>query len=297
MSDSIGNSTALNPMPDQIIRLVSPAKLNLFLHVLGRRKDGYHDLQTLFRLLDFGDEMTFRVAAKGTLALHMQSSLASPVTMDENLVLKAAKMLRNYANNPELGADITINKRIPHGAGLGGGSSNAASTLLTLNTLWGLGLSIEQLCELGTKLGADVPIFVNGKTAWGEGIGEKLTDLSLEERWYLVLTPLCFVSTEEIFRHEQLTRNSQAIKMADFLAGRSRNDCEEVTKLLHPEVANSLNLLGKYAKPRMTGTGSSIFAEFKSEAEAMATLAKLPKRQQFFVAKGINSADEISVLD
>lgn len=282
-------------MLDQIIRLTSPAKLNLFLHILRQREDGYHDLQTVFRLLDFGDEMTFKVASKGLLALHMESSLASPVTMDDNLVLKAAKLLRVHAKNPELGAEISINKVVPHGAGLGGGSSNAASTLRALNTLWGLELSNAELQKLGAELGADVPIFVNGKTAWGEGIGEKLTELSLAERWYLVLTPPCFVSTQEIFRHEQLTRNSQAIKMADFLAGRSRNDCEEVTKLLHPEVANTLKLLGKHAKPRMTGTGSSVFAEFETEAEAMATLAKLPSQQQIFVAKGINSVDEIAV--
>lgn len=282
-------------MANSSISLIAPAKLNLFLHVLGRREDGYHNLQTLFRLLDFGDEMKFESASNGTLSLHFESSLSSEISMDENLIIQAAKSLRQRAGNPALGARICIKKKIPVGAGLGGGSSNAASTLLALNALWDLKLSNQQLREIGVTLGADIPLFINGKTAWGEGVGEKLSDICLSECWYLVVTPPCFVSTQEIFCHEQLTRNTQAIKMADFLAGRSRNDCEEVTKLLHPEVASSLNLLGKHAKPRMTGTGSSIFAEFKSEAAAMATLAKLPKPQHFFVAKGINSLDEIEI--
>ncbi|MFK7865339.1 MAG: 4-(cytidine 5'-diphospho)-2-C-methyl-D-erythritol kinase [Pseudohongiellaceae bacterium] len=282
-------------MTEQILQLRSPAKLNLFLHVLGRREDGYHNLQTLFRLLDFGDDMTFAPNSKGRFSLHFENTLDADIGMDENLILRAARSLRAQTGNPTLGADISIDKRIPVGAGLGGGSSNAASTLLALNKLWQLNLSNEQLQKIGIELGADVPLFINGKTAWGEGIGEKLTDISLAECWYLVVTPPCFVSTQKIFCHEQLTRNSRAIKMADFLAGRSRNDCEEVTKSLHPEVANCLNLLENYANPRMTGTGSSVFAEFKSEAEAMATLAKLPKPQQFFVAKGINSLDEIAI--
>lgn len=279
-------------MPDTQIKLISPAKLNLFLHVLGRRADGYHDLQTLFRLLDFGDEMTFSGNESGSIGLSIQNTDETPLPMDSNLVIKAAKILRQIANKPSLGAHISLTKNIPQGAGLGGGSSNAASTLIALNTLWDLNLSTNKLCEIGITLGADVPVFLNGKTAWGEGIGDKLEAIELDERWYLVITPPCLVSTQEIFCHQQLTRNSPAIKMSDFLAGRSRNDCEAVTTKLYPEVANTLNLLGKYAEPRMTGTGSSVFAEFKSEVEAMVTLAKLPKPLQVFVAKGINSLDE-----
>lgn len=279
-------------MPKNQIKLLSPAKLNLFLHVLGRRDNGYHDLQTLFRLLDFGDEMTFSVQGGGILALRIESSLDSPLPMDNNLVTEAAKALRQSVNEPTLGADISLIKRIPQGAGLGGGSSNAASTLLALNVLWNLKLSTERLCEIGLQLGADVPLFIHRRSAWGEGIGEKLETVELEESWYLVITPPCLVSTQEIFCHQQLTRNSPAIKMSDFLAGRSRNDCEAVTASLYPEVANTLNLLGKFTKSKMTGTGSSVFAEFKTEAEAMATLAKLPKPLQVFVAKGINSLDE-----
>lgn len=279
------------------IKLLSPAKLNLFLHVLGRREDGYHNLQTLFRLLDFGDEMTFSAQSDGILALHVESPFESPLPMDNNLVIEAAKALRHRVNKPRLGADISLLKRIPQGAGLGGGSSNAASTLLALNSLWDLNLDTEELCEIGVKLGADLPVFLEGRSAWGEGIGEKLEAVALDESWYLVITPPCLVSTKEIFCHEQLTRNSPAIKMSDFLAGRARNDCEAITKKLYPEVANTLNLLNKFAKAQMTGTGSSVFAEFKSEAEAMATLAKLPQPLQVFVAKGINSLDEELIRD
>ena len=212
--------------------------------------------------------------------------------MDSNLVVKAAKRLRTIANRPNLGAHITLTKNIPQGAGLGGGSSNAASTLTALNTLWDLNLSTAKLCEIGITLGADVPVFLNGKTAWGEGIGEKLEAIELKQRWYLVVTPPCQVSTKEIFCHQQLTRNSPAIKMSDFLAGRSHNDCEAITSELYPEVAKTLVLLRKFSESKMTGTGSSLFVEFKSEVEAMATLAKLPKSLQVFVAKGINSLDE-----
>lgn len=282
-------------MPATLIQRLSPAKLNLFLHVLGRRNDGYHELQTLFQLLDFGDQMSFQRLDNSDLALHTKSALPTPLPMDNNLILLAAKALRQHANQPNLGADIRLTKCIPQGAGLGGGSSNAATTLLALNELWELNFSNRQLCDMAAILGADVAVFVKGKTAWGEGIGEKLEPVTLDQRWYLVITPACLVSTQEIFCHEQLTRNSPAIKMADFLAGRSRNDCETITKQLHPEVANTMNLLGKYAEPRMTGTGSSIFAEFESEVEAMDILAKLPKPLQVFVAKGINSLDENSI--
>ena len=279
-------------MPEQQINVLSPAKLNLFLHVLGRRPDGSHNLQTLFQLLDFGDEMTFSNNESGIIGLSIQNNIGAPLPMDSNLVVKAAKRLRTIANRPNLGAHITLTKNIPQGAGLGGGSSNAASTLTALNTLWDLNLSTAKLCEIGITLGADVPVFLNGKTAWGEGIGEKLEAIELKQRWYLVVTPPCQVSTKEIFCHQQLTRNSPAIKMSDFLAGRSHNDCEAITSELYPEVAKTLVLLRKFSESKMTGTGSSLFVEFKSEVEAMATLAKLPKSLQVFVAKGINSLDE-----
>ena len=275
------------------LRKLSPAKLNLFLHITGRRPDGYHELQTLFRIIDRCDEMTFRHQNSGVLSLHCSGPTAAGLPMDNNLVLQAARKLRSFANEKNLGADINLHKILPQGAGLGGGSSNAASTLLALNELWQLHLSQQQLCEIGVSLGADVPIFVAGNSAWGEGIGEKLSPVELPPCWYLVATPPCAVATEAIFSHQQLTRNSPTIKMADFLAGRSGNDCELVTKLLYPEVGNALNYLSKFAKARMTGTGSSIFAEFHTEAEARAIQGKLPKSLQCFVAKGVNSIAEL----
>ena len=275
------------------LTLFSPAKLNLFLHVTGRRDNGYHDLQTLFRLIDRSDVMGFSLQQPGVLSLHCSGPRSGGLPMDQNLVLKAARKLKEFAGDNTLGADIKLHKILPQGAGLGGGSSNAATTLVALNQLWQLNLSQQQLGEIGVSLGADVPVFVAGHTAWGEGIGEKLTPVELPQCWYLVVTPQCSVATEAIFSHQQLTRNSPAIKMADFLAGRSRNDCETVTKQLYPEVGNALNYLEKFAKPRMTGTGSSIFAEFHTEAEALAVQAELPISLQNFVAKGINSSAEI----
>lgn len=273
----------------------SPAKLNLFLHVLGRRDDGYHDLQTVFRLLDFGDDMAFSKQAHGVLSLHCDGDESAELPMDDNLVLIAARLLRERHGQADMGVGIQLTKSIPHGAGLGGGSSNAATTLTALNILWDLKLSTNQLCEIGQTLGADVPVFLSGVSAWGEGIGEKLTPLELPNSWYVVVTPRCCVSTKEIFSHQQLTRNSPAIKMADFLAGRSRNDCEFVTTLLYPEVANAMKTLEKFAVVRMTGTGSSVFAEFETESEARVVAGKLPTSMRSFVAKGINSLNEMAV--
>ncbi len=278
----------------KIVKL-SPAKLNLFLHVTGRREDGYHNLQTLFRLIDRGDEMEFTEQSNGILSLHCSGPEADGLPMDDNLILKAARKLRTHVNDNRLGASIGLHKVLPQGAGLGGGSSNAATTLLALNELWQLQLENAELCKIGVSLGADVPVFINGHTAWGEGIGEKLTATELPECWYLVATPPCMVSTEAIFSNQQLTRNSQAIKMADFLAGRSRNDCEPVTKMLYPEVDKALKVMKKFANPRMTGTGSSIFAEFHTEAQAQAILAKLPQSLRGFVAKGVNSLAELEM--
>ncbi|MFT4863608.1 MAG: 4-diphosphocytidyl-2-C-methyl-D-erythritol kinase [Pseudohongiellaceae bacterium] len=275
------------------IRLFSPAKLNLFLHVTGRRANGYHELQTLFRLIARSDVMQFAQQKSGVLSLHCAGPRAHGLPMDNNLVLQAARALRDFAGDLTLSAKINLHKILPQGAGLGGGSSNAATTLVALNELWQLNLGQQQLCEIGVSLGADVPVFVAGRTAWGEGIGEKLTPVKLPACWYLVVTPACEVATEAIFSHQQLTRNSPTIKMSDFLAGRSRNDCEKVTKLLYPEVGKALDYLEKFAKPRMTGTGSSIFAEFQTEADALAVQAKLPKSLQSFVAQGVNNLAEI----
>ena len=204
----------------------------------------------------------------------------------------SGKAIQLKALDPrDQGASISIRKRIPLGAGLGDGSSNAAMALLALNSIWQLNLGVTQLCEIGVKLGADVPVFIRGCSAWGEGIGERLRPVELAASWYLVITPECAVSTAEIFCHEQLTRNSPAITIADFLGGRARNDCESVTRMLYPEVDAALNWLAQFTDARMTGTGSSIFANFPDKEAADKILEKLPAQFGGFVAKAINSLE------
>lgn len=268
----------------------APAKLNLFLHITGRRADGYHELQTLFQLLDTGDDLTFSPRPGGQLSLEAHGPTAEAMPLDGNLILRAAELLRGECSEPSLGAHIQIHKRLPAGAGLGGGSSDAATTLLTLNRLWELGLSEDKLCELGVRLGADVPVFVRGRTAWAEGVGERLSPVDLPETYYLVLTPDCFVSTAALFGQPDLTRNSQAIKMADFLEGRARNDCEAITRRLYPPVDAAIAWLERYGEARMTGTGASVFAAFDSKQHADRVLADLPPSLHGFVAKGVNRA-------
>ena len=285
------------------LTLPAPAKLNLFLHVTGRREDGYHDLQTLFQLLDYGDTLSFEAAPPGTLALHLaETSLFKDLPMDSNLVIRAARRLAAETGGDCPGASITLHKRIPPGAGLGGGSSDAATTLLALNELWRLNLSKSRLAAIGLQLGADVPLFIEGKSAWAEGVGERLQAVALEEAWYLVITPHCAVSTAAVFSHQNLTRNSPAIKMADFLAGKAGidagNDCESVTRTLYPEVAEALDRLRQFGEARMTGTGSGVFTRFPNEAAAREVLAEVlaqapegltPEGFKGFVARGINA--------
>ena len=277
-------------MSDNAISVLAPAKLNLFLHILGRRNDGYHNLQSLFQLLDFGDDLHFETDTSGTISLHLDSnSEIKKIPMDDNLIIRATELLRaNYGRN-QLGASITLTKRIPIGSGLGGGSSNAAATLKALNKLWNCGLEKQELATMGLELGADVPVFVWGKSAWAEGVGERLEAIEIEPCWYLVINPNSIVSTAQIFSQENLTRNSPAIKMADFLAGRAKNDCEVVTRNLHPEVDEALNWLGQFSEARMTGTGSAVFSRFENEAAAQAVFAKRPSSLNGFVARGINS--------
>lgn len=271
---------------------LAPAKLNLFLHILGRREDGYHELQTLFQLLDVGDTLRFATAPRGELQLHLSAnSTGQIVPLADNLILKAARLLREHIGDSRLGAEIQLEKQLPMGGGLGGGSSDAATTLLALNQIWDLGLPRQELQALGLQLGADVPVFIGGKSAWGEGVGENLEPVELPTRWYLVITPNSLVSTAQIFGNENLTRNTPAIKMADFLAGGSRNDCESVTRNLYPEVDAALNWLSKFGPARMTGTGASVFADFPEEEPAKAALSALPDCWRGFVAKGINSLE------
>lgn len=271
----------------------APAKLNLFLHITGRRADGYHDLQTIFQLLDYGDELRFALRDDGKLQLHCDTP---GLNTADNLVLKAARALQQHAARPLPGADIDLHKRIPAGAGLGGGSSDAATTLVALNQLWQTGFSRSDLAAMGATLGADVPVFVHGQSAWAEGIGDQLTPVTLPERWFVVLTPNCQVSTARIFSHEQLTRDTKAIRMAAFLAEQSQNDCEALVRELYPQVDAALEWLGRFAQARMTGTGASVFAAFDEEATARAVLEQLPDAPagerlaglKGFVARGIS---------
>ena len=271
------------------LTVLSPAKLNLFLHITGRRPDGYHQLQTLFQLLDWGDSMHFTVNNSGEITLTMQD-LGIP--QEQNLVVRAARKLQHGS----LGADIRVDKHIPAGGGLGGGSSNAATTLLVLNYLWKLKLNPATLLSLGAELGADVPVFVAGRTAWAEGIGEILTPIELPERWYLVVAPDCQVNTGEIFSHEQLTRDASAIKMAAFFEGDSRNDCEPLIRSLYPEVDKALNWLGKFGDAKLTGTGACIFATFTSRSEAELACREIPREWQGYIAKGVNHSPVLPAI-
>ena len=268
----------------------APAKLNLFLHITGRRADGYHELQTLFQLLDFGDTLHFEATGDGELVLEGPELGIAP---EDNLILRAARLLRA---DPDVGVRIRLNKRIPTGGGLGGGSSDAATTLLALNRLWQLGHSNEALQAMGRQLGADVPVFVAGHSAWAEGVGERLTSVELPERWYLVISPGCHVATGEIFNRPELTRNTPPITIAAFFAGDSRNDCQTVVRNLYPEVDNALIWLEKVGDARLTGTGACVFASFQSRAEADAVQQQVPAGWTAFVARGVNRSPVLEQL-
>jgi 4-diphosphocytidyl-2-C-methyl-D-erythritol kinase len=262
----------------------APAKLNLFLHVTGRRADGYHELQTLFQFLDFCDELYFDVRTDGQV--RRLSDLAG-VPEETDLVVRAAKRLQAAAG-AALGVDIRINKRLPMGGGVGGGSADAATTLVALNQLWGLNLPIETLAELGLSLGADVPIFIHGRAAWAEGVGECFSAVEIEEPWYLVVQPGVHVSTGEIFSAPELTRNTPPIRMPDFLAGLGRNDCAPVVRARYPEIAKALDWLAARGDSRLTGTGACVYAQCPDQPAAEARLAELPSAWTGFVAKGCN---------
>ncbi len=282
---------------------LAPAKLNLFLHIIGRRADGYHLLQTVFQFIDFYDRLQFTVREDGTISRQAQ---LTDIDEESDLTIKAAKLLQGAAKT-SLGATIQIEKNIPMGAGLGGGSSDAATTLIALNSLWQLKFSVGQLAALGLELGADVPVFVRGHAAWAEGVGEQLTDIDLPEPWYLVIVPPCHVSTGEIFNTAELTRDAAPIKIRDFLAARRKQDFtgfgfantkfedtefgntfEPVVRSLYPEINKVFGWLADYAQPRLTGTGACIFAEFESEQLAENIARRLPTQWHGFVAKGVN---------
>lgn len=266
------------------LSLLSPAKLNLFLHITGRRPDGYHELQTVFQLLDYGDTMDFSIRADGELLLTPE---LADLPQEDNLIYKAAQLLKAHSQT-RLGANIQLAKRLPMGGGLGGGSSNAATALIGLNHLWQTNISTNTLATLGLQLGADVPVFIRGYSAWAEGIGETLAPLSIPERWYLVIKPDCHVSTAEIFSHEQLTRDTAAITVAAFFEQGGHNDCENVVCKDYPEVEKALLWLQQHGKAQLTGTGACVFTSFSDESQAKAVFNQIPTEWECFIAKGIN---------
>ncbi len=268
-------------MADDTMVLSAPAKLNLFLHITGQRDDGYHELQTVFQLLDWGDTLHFTPNDSGSVRLTGTDIGVAP---QDNLVTRAAQLLQHGT----YGVDIHLEKAIPTGGGLGGGSSDAATTLLALNRLWKVGHSNAQLQALGATLGADVPVFVGGRTAWAEGIGEILTPIDLPCDWFLIVLPPCHVATAQIFSHRELTRDSKPIKMAAFFAGDSRNDCQNLVRRLYPEVDKALKRLDNFGEARLTGTGAAVFVKFGTQAQARAAQAELPAQWTSIVAQGIN---------
>lgn len=265
-------------------RFAAPAKLNLFLHVVGRRADGYHLLQTALRFIDYGDELGFSVRDDGVV--RRVTELAG-VSAEADLCVRAARLLKHHAGS-RLGVDIELVKRLPIGGGLGGGSSDAATTLIVLNRLWQIGLARGQLQELALELGADVPVFVFGRSAFAEGVGERLAALQLPPAWYLVLVPETAVSTAEIFSAPELTRNTNAITIAAFSVGQGRNDLEPVVCRRYPQVAHHLEWLRQYGDARMTGSGACVFCGFETEAQARQLLSELPAGMRGFVARGLD---------
>jgi 4-diphosphocytidyl-2-C-methyl-D-erythritol kinase len=262
----------------------APAKLNLFLHVTGRRPDGYHELQTLFQLVDLCD--TLAIAEREDGRIERLGGLPD-VPAEQDLAVRAARALQ-AATGTRLGASLRVIKRIPVGGGLGGGSSDAATALLALNHLWDCGLSRDALAELGLPLGADVPVFVRGFSAWAEGVGERLEPVMVPERWYVIVRPGVSVPTREVFQSPELTRNSPIITIRAFFESGGRNDCEPVVRAHWPEVAEALDWLGRYAPARLTGTGSCIFASVASPSEAERIAARVPDTWRSFVARGLN---------
>jgi len=264
--------------------LPAPAKLNLFLHVVGRRDDGYHLLQTVFQLLDWGDDVSLRLRDDGMVRI--SRSLAG-VADDANLALRAANALKSEAGG-SWGVDIAIDKRIPIGGGLGGASSNAATVLVGINALAGLGFGPDRLAAIGLELGADVPLFVHGGSAWSEGVGEQLTPIDLPERWFLVLHPGVAVSTSAVFSDPGLTRDSAPVTISCFSRGfADRNDLEPTAIGLAPEIGVAMAWLAGFAPPRMSGSGSCVFASFGTRAAAEEVAAKVPDNWRAWVARGV----------
>ena len=268
---------------------LAPAKINLFLHVTGRRSDGYHTLQTVYQFVELNDVLQFSVREDNEI--HLKSDFQE-VPAEQNLVVRAARALQQHSGT-RAGTDITLEKRIPTGGGLGGGSSDAATTLVALNEFWRLGLSIKELAEIGVTVSADVPVFVYGQSSWAEGIGEKLTPVAPIEPWYLIVNPNVQVSTQALFNAPELTRNTSPITIRDFMDGRSRNVFEPVVVARYPEVRAALDWLrrnNRSSPAKMSGTGSCVFTAFASQDQAMELADRLPSNMKGYVVKGRNAS-------
>ncbi len=263
----------------------APAKLNLMLRITGRRADGYHHLQTVFQFLDIHDTLDFRLRADDA-EIHRVDPTPD-ITQEDDLSVRAARLLQTASGSTQ-GVDIRLRKCLPIGAGLGGGSSDAATTLVALNALWRCRLDTPRLAELGLQLGADVPVFVQGHAAWAEGVGEQLCAIELPEVVYLVLKPACTISTGIIFNDKELTRHASPITIRDFLDGTTDNDCLPVVSKRYPRVAQALDWLSEYAEARLTGTGACVFAEFPDSATAQSVLRMMPPDMAGWVAQGKN---------
>lgn len=274
----------------------SPAKLNLFLYITGQRKDGYHNLQTLFQFIDACDYLTFELRQDNEICLTTE---IFQVKHDDNLIIKSASLLLHYAKEQQLplpthyGVDISIDKKLPIGGGLGGGSSNAATTLVALNQLWGLNLPKSTLMQIGCQLGADIPIFVFGHSAFAQGIGDELQDVEIAENWYLIIKPNVEIATVSIFKHADLKRDTVTRTCRQLLSEPFHNDCEPTVRKLYPQIDNLIKLLNEQAPTRLTGTGACLFCECDSEEQAKALQLYLHQydaneKITSFVAKGVN---------
>ncbi|MCF7969599.1 MAG: 4-(cytidine 5'-diphospho)-2-C-methyl-D-erythritol kinase [Methylococcaceae bacterium] len=265
------------------VRWPAPAKLNLMLRIVGRREDGYHLLQTVFQLIDIDDGIVFYKTDDGRVRL--QKAIPGVKEVDD-LTVRAANMLKDETGY-QGGVCIGVEKNLPMGGGLGGGSSDAATVLVVLNQLWQLGLSKQKLMDLGVKLGADVPVFVNGASVWAEGVGEQLTEINLPDAWFVIVKPDCHVDTGEIFSTKDLTRDSKSIKMCEFQSGQIKNDCQEVVENIHIEVKEALDELSRYGDSRLTGTGACVFVQFKDRLSAEEVFNKLTSKREVYLAKGL----------
>ncbi|OCG42126.1 4-(cytidine 5'-diphospho)-2-C-methyl-D-erythritol kinase [Gilliamella sp. Bif1-4] len=270
---------------------LSPAKLNLFLYITGRRSDNYHNLQTLFQFIDYCDILVFNVRQDNKINLLTDFT---NVLVNKNLIVVAAEQLKTYTNRNDLGVDITIDKKIPMGGGLGGASSNAATVLVALNQLWQLNLSTEILMDIGRKIGADVPIFIYGHTAFAEGIGDQFHPVDIPEYWYLVTCPNIEISTVKIFNDPELTRNTPVQSITDLLSlqfNELKNDCEEVVRKRYPTIDNIITYLSQYGTTRLTGTGACVFTQCESKQQALTIQKKLNALSiNSFVAKSLNTS-------